>query len=115
MQHAVEGNVPFAHINIIPVVKDALEPSTGTVMDTDHILFHAILKAGLTGKICHHELYTRKDIVEPKICTTIVHRVGDVVDKRGRSRCCRPFISTIRLIILMKIINIIFIKIIDKI
>ena len=87
MQHAVESNVPFAHIDIIPVVKDAFKPPTGAVMNADHILFHAILKAGLTGKIRHHQLYARKNIIEPKICMAIIHRICSMADEGRRPRC----------------------------
>ena len=87
MQHAVEGNIPFAHIDVIPVVKDAFKPPTGAVMNADHILFHAILKAGLTSKIRHHQLYARKNIIEPKICMAIFHRICGMADKWRRPWC----------------------------
>ena len=87
MQHAVEGNITFAHIDVIPVVKDAFKPPPGTVMDADHILFHAILKAGLTSKIRHHQLYARKNIIEPEVCMAIVHRICGMADERRCPRC----------------------------
>lgn len=94
----LEGNVPFAHIDVVPAVKDAFKPPAGAVMNADHILFHAILKAGLTGKIRHHQLYARKNIIEPKICTAIVHRICGMADKGCRPWCYNFIFQVVQLL-----------------
>ena len=73
MHLAVQGNIAFSHIEIIPAVKRTFKPPLPAMIDPDYILLFTASETALRRKIYNHELYSRKNVIQPHIGGAILY------------------------------------------